>query len=52
MAETICVWKEYHPSCWIACGDNIYSSELSPLIQVFRYCPYCGKPLKVESEKC
>jgi len=47
--EPTCEWKfDYRILVWKStCNQTIYSFEDGPEGYDFKYCPYCGKPIKV-----
>ena len=49
-----CVWKWMDDSCHYdtACGEGYcFITPEPPVVQNYRYCPGCGKPIKVERKE-
>jgi len=42
-----CSWREDEGGCWFSdCGDGFVFSVDGPRKNAFKFCPFCGKPIK------
>lgn len=54
--EPGCLWKhqveiDYHDYWSASCGEDFIFTDGGPIENGMKFCPYCGKPLKVEPPK-